>query len=107
MKKFSVLVALMMSITFCGYSQEIVREGNTFSAAKTARTKEEPLATKYIWKDAKNVEYQIFVTKGTGACFVNKTSSKTGNTYRYYLGEAISKEICKELGIEYKGKTTK
>ena len=39
-----------------------------------------------------------------GSCFVNKISSKTGKEYKYYLGPEISQEICKEMGVEYKGK---
>lgn len=41
----------------------------------------------------------------TGSCFIRKTSAKSGKEYPDYLGEEISRTICKEMGVEYKGKS--
>jgi hypothetical protein len=35
---------------------------------------------------------------------VIKVSGKTGKEYKYYLPEDIAREVCKEMGIEYKEK---
>ena len=51
----------------------------------------------------KDIIYPIFVSK-TGACYIKRISKKTGNIYKQYLCEEISKEICKELNINYKVK---
>lgn len=55
------------------------------------------LATKtdFTWKDSKGDEYPVYIAH-TGSCFVIKTS-KSGEDYRAYLGEEVSKQIRKEL----------
>lgn len=56
--------------------------------------------TKFIWRDSKEKEYPVYI-KSNGSCFVIKTSAKTRDQYRVYLDPEISKQICKELGVEY------
>lgn len=79
----------------------VSRKGNTFEISSN-RTKSEPVKTKFTAKIG-DAEYPIYITSN-GSCFVNKTSSKTGKEYRYYLNPEISQQICKELNIEYKSK---
>lgn len=94
-----MLVLLCIGLT--SNAQNYTREGNTFVSAKSAKA--EPTKTKFTWKDSKGTEYPVYISS-TGSCFVIKVSAKTGKEYRSYLGPEISKQICKELGIEYKGK---
>lgn len=51
--------------------------------------------TGFTWKDSKGDEYPVYVAH-TGSCFVIKTS-KSGEEYRAFLGEEVSKKINNEL----------
>ena len=51
--------------------------------------------TGFTWKNSKGDEYPVYIAH-TGSCFVIKTS-KSGEDYRAYLGEEVSKQIRKEL----------
>lgn len=75
------------------------QEGNTFSSVKTTKTVT-PNKTPYTWKDSKGKEYPIYISQ-SGSCYVIKTSAKTGNTYKQYLGPEISIKICEHLGRKY------
>ncbi len=101
---FILLLFFTLSIANC-YAQSYERQGNTFVAKsnKGSRAKAEPTKTKFTWKDSKGNEYPIYMSS-TGSCFIIKTSAKTGKEYRNYLGSEISEQMCKELGVEYKGK---
>jgi len=78
-------------------------EGNVFSSVKTTKTVT-PDKTPYTWKDSKGKEYPIYISQ-SGSCYVIKTSAKTGNTYKQYLGPEISIKICENLGRKYTAKT--
>ena len=39
--------------------------------------------------------------------YIKKVSKKIGNEYRQYLGEKISRDICRQLNVEYTGKLSK
>ena len=80
------------------YSKKSVSEKSESKSNTTSVTK-----TKFVWKDSKGVEHPIHVTSN-GNCFVYRISAKTGKEYKNYLGPDVSIPICKELGIEYKGK---
>lgn len=105
MKKFiiSVLVALMLGTTaYC----DVVRQGNTFVQTTTSgssKSKSKPIKTKFTYKDNNGNSYPIYISEN-GSCFVYRISKKTGKEYKQYLGKDISMQICKELGITYKGK---
>lgn len=51
--------------------------------------------TGFTWKDSKGDEYPVYMAY-TGSCFVIKTS-RSGEDYRVYLGEEVSKQINNEL----------
>jgi hypothetical protein len=101
MKKFFLAALMMLSVMGAG-AQSFTRSGNTFAAVATTRTKAEPRKTVYTYKDTDGKTYPIYIGK-TGSCFIIRTS-KNGNEYRKYLGQEISSQICKEMGIEYKPK---
>ena len=77
--------------------------GNNYTSVSKARTKSEPKKTTYTYTDNKGKTYPIYVGS-TGSCFVIKTSSKTGKEYRMYLGEEISRDVCRKMNITYNGK---
>ena len=80
---------------------KVERHGNTFSEVK-AKTSEIVLTDYFYNTGGQN--YQIYINKASGRCFINKISSRTGKTYRYYLPEPVSRQICRELGVIYKEK---
>lgn len=75
------------------------RHGYVFSK-KSADNK---LKTKFTWKDSKGVEYPIYINPDSGRCFILKPTAD-GKERRSYLAPELSKEIAKELGIEFKEK---
>lgn len=96
-----IVFAILITTSGIAYSQDIKREGNTFKTTKVAKSTTEPVKTKFIWEDSKGLTYPIYVG-ATGSCYILRVSKNTGKEYKYYLGEEVSKQICKELGIEYK-----
>ncbi len=105
-RKAIILGLLSLGVFAMADAQETnhVWSGDTIKVTKTTKQSLQPIATGCIWVDSKNNPYPVFASSTTGSCFVFKVSSKTGNEYRYYLGEAISKEICAKIGLEYKPK---
>lgn len=112
MKTFNILKHLLLAILtiiflICVsnncYAQSYNRNGNSFVSNSTTRAKSVSIKTKFTWQESDGSKYDIYISS-TGSCFINKVSKNTGKTYRKYLGPDISQEICKELGIEYKGK---
>ena len=96
MKKF--IICLFLSIfAVTGYA-EVKREGDTFKVEKTTTTANDT-QTKYTWEDKKGNKYPIYITK-KGACYIIKTSKKTGKEYKYYLPKDIQETIKKELNIQ-------
>ena len=105
-RRLLTLLLLVLAIGLAANAQTYIRSGNTFISSTGERVKAEPVKTKFTWKDSKGKEYPVYIS-GNGSCFVIKISAKTGKEYRNYLGPEISQQICKELGIEYKGKKNK
>ena len=81
-------------------------EGTQYSSTGGVKSNSKPVATGFTWKDTKGNIYPIYISN-SGSCYVIKTSKKTGKEYKYYLVSEISKDICKKLGKEYKGKNEK
>ena len=102
-RRFLTLLLLVLAMGLAANAQTYTRSGNTFISSKGERVKAEPVKTKFTWKDSKGKEYPVYISSN-GSCFVIKVSAKTGKEYRNYLGPEISQQICKELGVEYKGK---
>ena len=105
-----IFAIMLLAISMCVAAQDVkpyIRSGKVFTQvvkAKSGGAKSEAKKTGFTWKDSKGKEYDIYMSK-TGSCFVNRVSAKTGKEYRSYLGAELSREICKELKVEYKGKT--
>ena len=96
-----IMLVLLLLVGVPTYAQNYTREGNTFVSTKTVKA--EPVKTKFTWKDSKGNEYPVYISS-KGSCFVIKGKDKNGKDKRTYLGPEISQQICKELGINYKGK---
>lgn len=99
MKKLFIL--LLFLLPFACMAQDVVRNGKNYTKISQCDTKEIQTEFTYTIKD---VVYPIFISKN-GACYIKRISKKSGKEYKQYLGEEISREICKEIGIEYKKKT--
>lgn len=107
MRRFILMVCAtiaMLASASVAEAQNVVRNGKTYEAVKAATISER--ATGFTYKDSKGREYPIFMGK-SGSCYVKKVSAKTGAEYKQYLGEEISRDICKSLGVEYTGKSSK
>ena len=105
MKKFIVIIAAIAAFSVESYSQDVVRNGKTFEQVKKSSVKTEE-NTGFTYKDLKGNTYDIFIGK-SGACYIKKISKKTGNEYKQYLGEEISRQVCQSLGREYTSKSRK
>lgn len=93
---FCLFIAIF---SIASYSQDVVKEGKTFKVQTTQTTSEQQ--TEYTWEDKKGIKYPIFISK-KGACYVKRTSSKTGKEYKQYLPKEIQETIRKELKIDKK-----
>lgn len=107
MRKIFISLALMCAMVVCANAQNYTKstDGKTYEAVKkTAESSERE--TGFTWKDSKGNTYPIYMGK-TGSCYIKKVSQKTGKEYKQYLGEEISRDICKQLNVEYTGKSSK
>ena len=102
MKKLLIMLVLLC-VGLTSNAQSYTREGNTFISSTGEHSKAEPMKTKFTWKDSKGNEYPVYISS-KGSCFVIKGKDKNGKDKKTYLGPEISQQICKELGIDYKGK---
>lgn len=105
-KRLLTLLLLVLAMVLAANAQTYTRSGNTFSSSTGERIKAEPVKTKFTWKDSKGNEYPVYISS-KGSCFVIKGKDKNGKDKKTYLGPEISQQICKELGVEYKGKKNK
>lgn len=87
---------MLLALFSINIHAEVKREGNTFKVEQT--TKESDTKTQYTWVDKDGNVYPVFITK-KGACYVLRTSKKTGKEYKYYLPKDIQETIKKELNI--------
>lgn len=96
--KFFMMLVIIMSLVFAAaigaHSQNVVREGKTFTAVQSDSTKSGKYTkTEYSYRD-KTGEYPIYLSSN-GNAFIFKTSKKTGKEYRKYLPE-----VTKQLGTK-------
>lgn len=103
MHKLIIALIVLVGSAVCANAQDVTREGKQFVQTQKAKTSSEK-ETGFTYKDSKGNVYPIYMGS-TGSCYIKKVSQKTGNEYRQYLGEEISSQICKELGVEYTPKS--
>jgi hypothetical protein len=100
MKKILIAVAMLLSLVKLQATEPtFVVTGTSYESVKKASQKSEPTATPYTYKSG-DKEYPIYLSKN-GRAYVLKVSGKTGNEYKYYLGEEISRDICAKMNVEY------
>ena len=92
MKK--IILCILLAPFCITISAEVKREGNTFKVEQT--TKESDTKTQYTWVDKDGNVYPVFITK-RGACYIFRTSKKTGKEYKQYLPKDIQETIKQEL----------
>ena len=92
MKK--IILCILLALFCITISAEVKREGNTFRVEQT--TKESDTKTQYTWVDKDGNVYPVFITK-RGACYIFRTSKKTGKEYKQYLPKNIQETIKQEL----------
>ena len=92
MKK--IILCILLALFCITLSAEVKREGNTFRVEQT--TKESDTKTQYTWVDKDGNVYPVFITK-KGACYIFRTSKKTGKEYKQYLPKNIQETIKQEL----------
>lgn len=92
MKK--IILCILLALFCITISAEVKREGNTFKVEQT--TKESDTKTQYTWVDKDGNVYPVFITK-RGACYIFRTSKKTGKKYKQYLPKDIQETIKQEL----------
>ena len=102
MRKLILFMLLIIASVNVAQAQNHQRQGNTYKTVSGATASKET-RTNFIWETSKGEQYNIYVGP-TGSCYIKRTSSKTGKEYKQYLGEDVSKDVCKSLGIEYKSK---
>lgn len=85
-------------------SNRFTKEGKTFTSVGRSKGEGDLVSnatlTDFTYRDSKANEYRIYLSKN-GRAFIIRTSQRTGKEYKYYLGEEISKSVCKELGLTY------
>lgn len=94
MKK--LILCILLALFSINIHAEVKREGDTFKVEQASKASD--TQTKYTWEDKEGNKYPIFITK-KGACYVIRTSKKTGKEYKYYLPKDIQETIKKELNI--------
>lgn len=100
MKKLFLFVILVF-LFCCVNAQQINREGNVFSIEKTVSS-QDTIKTVFAYKDSQGNIYPIWLNKKSGACFIFKTSKKTGKIYRQYMSAEIKENVCTYYNITIK-----
>lgn len=107
MKKLFVIAAILatalsgLNAQDNNKSNNVMREGKTFFAQQSAKkSKGESVKTEYCYTDTDKNTYPIYLSVN-GRAYIVRVSKKTDKEYKKYLGEEISRQICKELGREY------
>ena len=95
--KYIIALLIALSISVASYA-DVVRDGDTFKVEKTASVNQDT-QTKYTWEDKEGNKYPIYITK-KGACYIIRTSKKTGKEYKQYLPKDVQETIKKELNIQ-------
>lgn len=108
MKKLLIAAVMLLALganNSSTYAQSFTRSGKTFKQSSTKGTaKKDTLLTSYTFEDSKGISYPIVINRSSGRCYIWKKSSKTGKLYKMYMKEEISRQVAKELNINYKEK---
>jgi len=103
--KTLIILGLLMLVSIFAQAQANVKidDNNRKVIAQSSSRSSQTTVIPWTYVDKQGNEFPIYMSEN-GSCFVFKTSKKTGKEYRYYLGKETSQEICRKLGVTYKGK---
>ena len=108
MKQIILCITMMLALgvnNSSTYAQSFIRNGKTFKQTSTKGTaKKDTLLTSYTFEDSKGISYPIVINRSSGRCYIWKKSGKTYKLYKMYMKEEISRQVAKELNINYKQK---
>ena len=105
MKRISLFLCLLLAATVAmGQTRSFTTNGNNYKAVQSDRSTaaSQDTVTPYTY-EVSGTQYPIHIGK-TGACYIVRVSKKSGKEYRQYLGEEISRDICRKMGRVYKAK---
>lgn len=97
MKRVILMACLLVGMASAS-AQSYKVSGNVYSKATTERVTAKNDSTMYKY-EVKGIKYTIHLSKN-GRAYIIRTSKK-GNTYKQYLGEEVSRDICKRMGRTY------
>ena len=98
MRKFNSLVLAICMISCTANKNDVNVVDRSISETESSTTQKDetsPVKTKFVWKNSLGEEFPVYINSH-GSCFIIK-KSKSGKSYRAYLGEEVSEQICKEL----------
>ena len=98
MRKFIILLLALGVISCTANKNDVNVVDRSISETEYSTTQKDetsPVKTKFVWKNSSGEEFPVYINSH-GSCFIIK-KSKSGKSYRSFLGEEVSKQICKEL----------
>ena len=98
MRKFIILLLALGVISCTVKKNDVNVVDRNISEIESSTTKKDeisPVKTKFVWRNSLGEEFPVYINSH-GSCFIIK-KSKSGKSYRSFLGEEVSKQICKEL----------
>ena len=98
MRKFNSLALALCMISCTANKNDVNVADRSIAETESSTTKKDeisPVKTKFVWKNSLGEEFPVYINSH-GSCFIIK-KSKSGKSYRAYLGEEVSEQICKEL----------
>ena len=98
MRKFNSLVLALCIISCTANQNDVNVVDRSISETKSSTAKKDeisPMKTKFVWGNSFGEEFPVYINSH-GSCFIIK-KSKSGKSYRSYLGEEVLKQINNEL----------
>jgi hypothetical protein len=98
MRKFNSLVLTLCLISCTANKNDVNVVDRSISETEYSTTQKDetsPVKTKFVWKNSLGEEFSVYINSHV-SCFIIK-KSKSGKSYRAYLGGEVSEQICKEL----------
>ena len=98
MRKFIILLLALGVISCTANKNDVNVVDRNISEIESSTTKKDeisPVKTKFVWRNSLGEEFPVYINSH-GSCFIIK-KSKSGKSYRSFLGEEVSEQINKEL----------
>ena len=98
MRKFNSLVLALCIISCTANQNDVNVVDRSISETESSTTRKDeisPVKTKFVWRNSFGEEFPVYINSH-GSCFIIK-KSKSGKSYRSYLGEEVLKQINNEL----------